>query len=64
MNTIVTTNQKPVIDTKKPETKEHRYTTKKIIKPQRKKLKKKTKTKNFKNSGISSNKMAVGHTYH
>ena len=40
MNTIVTTNQKPAIDTKKPETKEHRYTTKKIIKPQRKKLKK------------------------
>ena len=54
MNTIVTTNQKPVIDTKKPETKEHRYTTKKIIKPQRNKIKKKQKQRTSKTVGYQA----------
>ena len=39
MNPVVTTNQKPTIDTQKQDTKEHKHITKRSIKPQGKKLK-------------------------
>ena len=38
-NPMVTTNQKPTIDTQKLERKEHKHDTKEIIKPQGKKQK-------------------------
>ena len=45
---MVTTNQKPTTDTQKWRGKEHKHTSKKIIKPQRKKKKLKEEEKNRK----------------
>lgn len=44
-NSMVSSNQNSTLDTEKLERKKHKYTTKKIIKPQRKSQKKKKKKK-------------------
>ena len=44
MNTIVTTNQKPVIDTQKINKKESKYNTKENVKPQNEQEKKEQRT--------------------
>jgi len=60
MNPVLTTNQKPSIDTQKQEKKEYKNTTKKITKPQGKKLNEKKRAQNYKNKQKTSGKV---HTY-
>ena len=57
---MVTTNQKPTIDTQKLERKKHKYTTKENHQTTGKKLKEKEKTeKNYKNNQKKRNKMVI-----
>ena len=58
----VSKNQKHTIGSQKPKRREHKHTTKKIIKPQKEKQKMKGTRKKYKINGKTRFKMAI-HTY-